>query len=228
MEELKDSPGGKGMGKGPPWPPQGLGSDSSGEFISGSMLEKLSNQLKAQEEKMDQLATKDYIDGKVHELENHMTKKTQSMITEAVMPVREDLDGLQKKFEQIEVNNGLSGESLSRIEKLEKMYGQLKKDSDIIEQQKCSKIMVVGGWTGSDAEKDRFTIMDKLVKDLKIVDKVVKKGCHHLSKAKGGGLATVTFIEFTSKTARDNAIEESKKKSLPGNLVFFKQKSKGQ
>ena len=156
-----------------------------------------------------------------------MTTKTATMITEQVMPVREELDGLQKRFKEMEVN-GLSGESLSRVEKLEKMYGQLKKDSDIIEQQKCSKIMVIGGWTESDSQKDRFTTMDKLVKDLKITDKVVKKGCHHFSKAKGGGLATVTFIEFTTKTARDNAIEESKKKSPSGNLVFFKQKSKGQ
>ena len=214
------------MGKGPPWPPQGLGSDSGGEFISGSMLEKLSNQLKAQDEKMDQLATKDYIDGKVHELESHMTKKTQSMITEAVMPVREDLDGLQKKFQQMETN-GLSGESLTRIEKLEKMYSQLKKDADIVEQQKCSKIMVIGGWKGSATEKDRFALMDKVVKDLKITDKVVKKGCHKLSKAKGGGLASVTFIEFNTKGACESAIDEAKKKSFPGKLVFFKQKSKG-
>ena len=167
-----------------------------------SILTRLSEQMKAQDAKIDKLVTTQRMDDKIKELEAHMTSKTATMITEQVMPVREELDGLQKKFEEMEAN-GLSGESLSRIEKLEKMYGQLKKDSDIIEQQKCSKIMVIGGWTGSDSQKDRFTTMDKLVKDLKITDKVVQKGCHHFSKAKGGGLATVTFIEFTTKTARD-------------------------
>ena len=168
-----------------------------------SILTRLSEQMKAQDAKIDKLVTTDQLDQKIKDLESHMTSKTASMITEQVLPVREDIDKLQSRMEQLEVSGG-SGEHVKRMDSLEKMFKQLKKTSDIEEQQKCSKIMVIGGGVASDTEKDRFSLMDKLVKDLKITDKVVKKGCHRLSKANGGGLASVTFVEFTTKATRDD------------------------
>lgn len=227
LEELRTSPG-KGKGGAPPFPQLTEGDASISSMLGklSAQLESQSEQMRAQDLKIEKLATKEHIDDRIKSLESHMTNKMASMITEQVIPVREDLDKLQARMGKLEVS-GLSGEHAKKLDNLEKMFKTLKKTSDIEEQVKCSKIMVIGGWSASKSEKDRLTFMDKLMNDLKVKDKVVKKGCHKLSKVKGGGLATVSFIEFTTKGIRDEVIEEAKKKSS-GGLIFFKQKSKGQ
>ena len=54
-----------------------------------------------------------------------------------------------------------------------------------------------------------------------------KERLPQLSEANGRGLAMVSFIGFSTKGSRDEAIDEAKKMSY-GGFLFFQQKSKSQ
>ena len=50
---------------------------------------------------------------------------------------------------------------------------------------------------------------------------MAKKGCHKLSGANGRGLAMVSFIGFSTKGSRDEAIDECKPRKSPMEIFFF-------